>query len=95
MYHPHLISSIIDIVGDWPPYASYLTLEVGRLISLDEVSFPKGIVGDLYVRAVYNDKDRIMTGCADRLWCPYGLFRAHILKSGMTHTEYHRECRNA
>ena len=55
---------------------------------------PGGIVGDLYVRAVYNDRNRVMLGCGDALWCPYEMFRTQMLKWSIGHSEYVKECRN-
>jgi hypothetical protein len=88
---PFLLSFLL---GDWPPYASYLTLEVARLNTLNESLVQSGVVGNLYVRAVYNDEDRIMEGCGDQLWCPYYSFRTQILKTGVSHSEYQKGCRN-
>jgi hypothetical protein len=51
-----------------------------------------GIVDELYVRAVYNDEDRIMTGCKGYLWCPYELFRTQISKTALTQSGYRQEC---
>ena len=92
--HYCLYSSTLPLLGDWPPYASYLTVEVARLKSLNESLVPSGLVGSLYVRAVYNDEDRIMDGCGDQLWCPYDSFRTEILKTGVSHSEYQKGCRN-
>jgi hypothetical protein len=101
--------------GDWPPYASYLTLEVGRLIKIPDPSPKKTIpkspnpnldktimdippmssrnIGDLYVRAVYNDRDMVMAGCDGFLWCPYELFRKQLLKTSLSSVEYQKQCR--
>jgi hypothetical protein len=88
------MSPVLHCPGDWPPYASYLTLEVARLTSVGP-AVPQGVVGGLYVRAVYNDKDRVMAGCDDQLWCSYDMFHTQILKTGLTHAEYQKECRNS
>ena len=84
------------ISGNWPPYASYLTLETARLTipSPRGGAVLKGIVGEMYVRAVYNDKDLVMEGCGGEMWCPYELFRTQILKWSITHSAYIKECRN-
>ena len=91
-------SNFTFISGEWPPYASYLTLETAVLNqpSLEEGTgpVPGGVIGGIYVRAVYNDRERAMDGCKGQMWCPYGMFRAQALKWSMTHTEYIKECRN-
>ena len=91
-------SNFIITLGEWPPYASYLTLETAVLsqLPLEGVAgpVPGGIIGGIYVRAVYNDRERVMDGCKGQMWCPYGLFRAQALKWSITHTEYIKECRN-
>ena len=100
LIHPNfrysLISSFSTLSGEWPPYASYLTLETAKLVrqSQKRGAVPGGIVGELYVRAVYNDKEQVMDGCNGLMWCPYGLFRTQALKWSMTHAEYVKECRN-
>ena len=84
------------ITGTWPPYASYLTLETARLtkVSPKGGAVPHGIVGELYVRAVYNDNELVMEGCGGEMWCPYELFRKQALKWSISHSSYIKECRN-
>ena len=80
------------VSGEWPPYASYLTFEIAKYIQQNTSLIPNGIIGNLYVRAVYNDVNKIMDGCGGVLWCPYESFRLRLLKISISWQEYQIEC---
>jgi len=88
-----LLGAIGLYKGDWPPYASYLTLEVARLKKDKSAAVdPHGAAGHMYVRAVYNDVERVMEGCDGGMWCRYDLFKAQLSKTAWTYSQYQREC---
>ena len=64
--------------GVWPPYASYLTIEVAQSSSDPAVK---------YVRAIYNDVEKVMIGCGS-VWCPYEIFHARLESLSITHEQY-------
>lgn len=64
--------------GVWPPYASYLSLEIAES-SLDP--------SKKFVRAIYNDKEKVMVGCSS-VWCPYETFHSRLESMTITHSEY-------
>lgn len=62
----------------WPPYASYLTIEVAESSSDPAVK---------YVRAIYNDDERVMINCGS-VWCPYETFHTRLESLAITHEQY-------
>jgi hypothetical protein len=69
-------------VGVWPPYASYLALEIAQ--SRTDPS-------SLYVRAIYNDDEQLMLGCTD-VWCPYETFINRLNSLAVSEDAYKSEC---
>jgi hypothetical protein len=68
----------ISLEGVWPPYASYLSSEIAESLTDKKSKF---------VRAIYNDQDKIMIGCGS-VWCPYELFHARLESLALTNEEY-------
>ena len=66
------------VTGVWPPYASYLTIEVAQT---------RGDSSAKFVRAIYNDKEKVIVGCSS-VWCPYETFHKRLESLSMTHDEY-------
>ena len=73
-----LICFLFSLPGVWPPYASYLSIEVAESTTDPSVK---------YVRAIYNDKEMIIIGC-DSVWCPYDVFHRRLQSLSITHDEY-------
>lgn len=75
----HLIQPFLLIfTGVWPPYASYLTIEVAESSSNATLK---------YVRAIYNDDEKIIVGCSTT-WCPYEIFHSRLESLAITHEQY-------
>lgn len=66
------------LIGVWPPYASYLCLEVAESSQDPSKKF---------VRAIYNDEEKVMLGCGT-VWCPYETFHSRLESMTITHSEY-------
>lgn len=70
--------------GVWPPYSSYLSIEIAES-SVDSSS--------KFVRAIYNDKEMVIVGSVGgSVWCPYELFHSRLEEMSMTHSEYAESC---
>lgn len=67
--------------GVWPPYASYLTLEIAQ----------SRASGMRYVRALYNDKEVAMLGQAGP-WCSFDVLLDGLERFSLRHKEYKKEC---
>jgi len=70
--------------GVWPPYASYLALEIVRSKSS----------GERFVRAVYNDQEVSMGSCGHggALWVPLASFYKRLSALAMTAEDYKGQC---
>ena len=66
--------------AEWPPYASHLELEVARDAD-----------GQLYVRAIYNNSERVMLGCTG-VWCPFFRFQRALKQVSLSDEAYAAEC---
>jgi lysophosphatidic acid phosphatase type 6 len=64
--------------GIWPPYASFLTLEILHLSTDPSVK---------YVRAVYNDDEKVIVG-SDSVYCPYDIFFERLNSLSISDGEY-------
>lgn len=40
-----------------------------------------------YVRAIYNDKEKVIMGC-NSVWCPYDIFHNRLESLAITHDQY-------
>lgn len=74
--------------GVWPPYASFLSLEVVR----------SRASGERFVRAVYNDKQMPMTSClgdgaGGEMWCPLPAFLQRLREMAVSTAEYKEACK--
>lgn len=70
--------------GVWPPYASFLALELVRNKS-----------GERFVRAIYNDEPVAMASCGgggDDVWCPLNAFLARLEAMSLSPSAYKDEC---
>jgi hypothetical protein len=64
--------------GIWPPYASFLSLEILHLSSDPSQK---------YVRAIYNDDEKIIVG-SDDVYCPYDVFFERFNRLSISEHEY-------
>ena len=67
--------------GNWPPYASYLTLEIAQ----------SRASGQRFVRALYNDKEVAMLGQAGP-WCSFDVLLDGLERFSLRHEDYRKEC---
>lgn len=72
---------IVFVVDLWPPYASYLSLEIVRA---DD--------GKRYVRSIFNDEEQKLF--QEYIWCPYDVFIQRLKQSSISAAEYREECSN-
>lgn len=68
--------------NNWPPYASYLTIEIAESTTT---------AGELFVRAIYNDQEMRISSC-DSMWCPYAVFQQRLARFALTPEEYVAGC---
>jgi hypothetical protein len=66
----------------WPPYASYLSIEIAESINNPNEKF---------VRAIYNDNEKTIIGSSS-IWCPYDIFHSRLESLALTHEEYSTGC---
>ena len=75
---------------EWPPYASYLAIEVAESTT---------VAGDFFVRVLYNDKEMPLPGAPapsdpslGAVWAPYAYFQDRLQRLALTHDEYVLGC---
>jgi hypothetical protein len=81
LVYPWLLIDKSFSLDMWPPYASYLALEIARAED-----------GERYVRSVFNDEERKLF--QEHVWCPYDLFIQRLQQSSISAATYHDECSN-
>lgn len=70
--------------GVWPPYASFLSLEIAQ----DRAS------GERFVRALYNDREVHMLGQPGP-WCAFDVFFSALERVSLRHDDYRAQCSGA
>lgn len=86
--HDSTLVPVLGVLGvlekNWPPYSSYLTLE----IAISKSTKSK------YVRAIYNDKELIMSVIENNnsIWCPYDKFIDRLKAMSLTNEQYKQIC---
>jgi len=74
----------------WPPYASYLAIEVAESTA---------VAGDLFVRVIYNDREMPLPGAPPpsdaslgNVWAPYAYLQDRLQRLALTQDEYVLGC---
>jgi hypothetical protein len=111
------------LIDEWPPYASYIAIEIAEFIENEIICsncepsiYPSNRhtpqkldrhSHTLWVRIVYNDKERLIDGSGASTttmkgevrvggtWCPYDKFLEQLESVAMTPVDYARACREA
>jgi lysophosphatidic acid phosphatase type 6 len=84
--HDSTLVPILAAMGvytnDWPPYASFLTIDIAEEITSREK----------FVRVTFNDEDVFLPYADNQLWVPFNVFREKMEAYSISPATYKYEC---